>query len=105
MVVDHMKALWKGEIPLVRTYWLYFVVIGSLIELPLSLIHHLPDSLSTALAIYAAVLFPYFPFIFVALWRAAVKYQGPIVWSVLARAAVVCSTLSIAREIHKMSTS
>lgn len=104
MVVDHMKALWKGEIPLVRTYWLYFVVIGSLIELPLNLIHHPSESLSTALVIYAAALFPYFPFIFVALWRAAGKYQGPIIWSVLARAAVVWSTLSIAREIHKMST-
>jgi hypothetical protein len=104
MLMDHIKALWKGEIPLVRTYWLYFVVIGTLLELPLQLYPSRADYSLLGLNIYALLFFPYFPFIFVALWRAAVKYRGPLVWSVLARAAVVWSTLSIAREVHKVFT-
>ena len=102
MLMDHIRALWKGEIPLARTYWLYFVVIGTLLELPLRIYPSRAAYYLPGLSIYAPLFFPYFPFIFVALWRAAVKYRGPIVWSLLARGAVVWSTLSIARVVYIM---
>jgi hypothetical protein len=85
-------ALWNGQLPLARAFWLYAVIYGSLANLLGTLL-----SLATISAgipgVFAAILhilpLPYNILVSVGSWRSADRYKGPPFWAALARAFVV----------------
>ncbi len=97
--MDFLKALWRGEVALVKTYWL-FGAIGSLLflEIPeiffeVSGLHETTDPAAlVTLAIYGLILAPAFTILIsVAIWRSATRFTGSIWWAGLAKLAVVAN--------------
>jgi len=92
-----LYQLWSGNLGLARTYWVYLVVGGGLVELAmyglwqaifyyelLPYVDEVPVLFRgfVALAESMPVFVPwaYNLFVCVGLWRAAGKYQGPWIW-------------------------
>ncbi|MPZ58283.1 MAG: hypothetical protein GEU91_17680 [Rhizobiales bacterium] len=87
-----LVRLWRGEESLARAFWEYAIVYGTLAN-AITTIGTFAAVAADAPAWVALVIFllplPYNVFVVVAVWRSAVRYQGPHEWSVLARIAVI----------------
>ena len=81
----YARRLWRGEIPLPVTYWIWGVA-GSITQAVLVRVIK-PSPLIDFMLIPFA--FAYSAFIWVATWRSSGHYPGPRVWAHLARVAVV----------------
>ncbi|MEX1222251.1 MAG: hypothetical protein WEA82_09080 [Idiomarina sp.] len=101
-----LVALFKGDIPLVITYWVFGVLISGIgIRALMTLLDANYSSLAItesgllilqgAYWLLAAGSF----FILIAIWRSAGKYEGNAVWSVLARLAVVLNVVIFAGNL------
>ena len=95
--------LWRGDIPLVKTYWLFGVVVGICFAMVFFFIEYLTTGLSQGFGpvfILGVMLlyFIYTGFINIAIWRSAGKYRGPRRWSVLAKIMVLFSWAALIRE-------
>ena len=102
------ETLWRGEIPLVRTYWVFGVLFSSLLAIPSYLIvpaiSNAPGSgpsasLEYGMMAYAVFVLAYTVFISVAIWRSAAKYKGSEIWAVLSRVMVVIGLIQAALRI------
>ena len=103
-----LKMLWRGEIPLGRTYWVFGVLFFSLLTLPgyfivpiVSGSANVEPSASIVFGrmAYAIFVFAYTVFISVAIWRSAGRYEGPPIRAVLARIMVVVGLVEAASRI------
>ncbi len=103
--MDLVKALWRGDIPLVVTYWLYGVLGSLLLRIPLLIWEEYPPTspvLAGVVLAYFVMIVVYTVFIAVAIWRAATKYKGSSWWwSGLAKIAVVAGVVSMMGELAK----
>lgn len=88
-------ALWHGDIPLVKTYWLYglftsvvVTVLNVLIIEPARSSMDTNVALGTFIVLFLALIC-YSVVIYVGIWRAAGKYEGRRLWGFLAKASVV----------------
>lgn len=82
-----LKTLWRGEAPLVITYWL-FGFVGSLVIYGIS--RELSNATSNKVAklsILASIV-AYQVFVTVSIWRASKKYKGKRGYAVLAQTAI-----------------
>lgn len=73
-----IKKLWKGDIRLVVTFWIYFVLVAFIYNvIAASFFDAFNNSYSywTIFLLLLAFYYIYFPFIFVAVWRSADKYK------------------------------
>jgi len=92
-----ISRLWRGDIPLWKSFWLFGVGGGALLGLPIFsamlALTDVPDE-TTALVFVSAlgVLLLYLIWAFVGIWRAAKVYSGKPVWATLAKLAVVAET-------------
>lgn len=91
-----IKNLWEGNVPLVRTFWVW----GFAFKVALNAILLIVGAWSVDNPVYANAflgvwLFSvvYFVFISVAIWRSSNRYEGNKVWAVLAKCAVVLGVL------------
>lgn len=86
-----IKQLWRGELPLVLTYWAYGV--GGNIAMKLFLL-----TLAVAMPVLALPVLLlsliYSIFISVAIWRSANKYEGNRLWAILAKIAIIFGVLN-----------
>jgi hypothetical protein len=82
-----LKTLWRGDAPLVITYWL-FGFLGSLVIYGISteLFNAASSKLSKLLLL--AFIVTYQVFISVSIWRSSKKYKGKRGYAVLAQVAV-----------------
>ena len=82
-----LKMLWRGEAPLVITYWL-FGFVGSLVIYGIST--ELFNAIGNKLAKLSilAVIVGYQVFVTVSIWRSSKKYKGKRGYAVLAQTAV-----------------
>ena len=93
-----LKTLWRGDAPLVITYWL-FGFIGSLVIYTIS-----TELLNTTgiklakLATFAFIVF-YQVLVTVSIWRASKKYKGKRLYAVLAQTAVIVGWFSSTPKI------
>ncbi len=104
-----IKRLWRGEVRLVMTYWVYgligffvySVVAGALIGF-LFLWSDISNETLANLAPFSII--PYDVFFFFAIWRSASNYEGPVIWSVLAKASVVIGIIVTIGELILATT-
>jgi hypothetical protein len=104
-MVDMAMRLWRGEIGLARTFWLWTLVIGIftfLVQVAGILIGsaieaRLPIVIAQAFGICVSI------FTLVAVWRSAGNYLGPKLWRFLARFTVIMQVISIAYSLVQFS--
>ena len=102
MAIDVMPRLWRGEVPLSRTCFLYgwLGIVGLSIPLFVMRLSDLDDRIHqmvpviffmtlTLLAINSGLVLAYASFIGVAIWRSAERYCGPMVYRVFAKSSVL----------------
>lgn len=107
MLTERLKALWNGEIPLVKTYWLYgFIISGAMhfftywVMLPMAL-----SGLPAGVSLFYLSIFLTCAYLFILLvgtWRSADFYQGPKIWKNAAKLVVVIGFLNLARVVRAL---
>ena len=97
-----VKALWRGHVPLWKTYWLFGVLVNSAILIIIGLIitccsdYVLSTNIKlfwTTIIMAYAIWYP--PFILIAVWRSANNYKGNKRWAGLAKIAVIFSVIRV----------
>ena len=94
--MTQVTALWRGEVPLAKTGWLYGLV--GLLLAPLTLLSGfgLAHGAKPLLLTLSAATLLYAPFIAVAIWRSAGNYRGKFAWRLLAKGSVLFVALEVA---------
>jgi hypothetical protein len=92
--------LWRGEIGLLRAFWLFGAGGGVLLVLPLFAtmlaLTDVPDDSTASVFLFAlGLLAIYLGWVFVGIWRAANNYSGNPAWAILAKVAVGMGILNI----------
>src|SRR5262249_47567481 len=94
-----IKDLWRGDVPLVSTYWGYGVGVGlgiqvSFFVIAIAALHHAAAFAAAVIGVVVVGL-GHHVFMLGAIWRSASKYTGRPIWRILAKTAVVLGVLSI----------
>lgn len=102
-----VKALWRGDVSLVKTYWLFGVLVGVCYFMVFAYIEYQSSGLSEGLgpAFIIGLMVSYFlyvMFINIAIWRSASKYRGPKYWAILAKVMVLVSWAALIREAWEL---
>lgn len=84
-----MKQLWKGEISLAKTYWVWGVLVG--IPLNFGIAFFLKLGFTYFALLISCLSIIYGLFITVAIWRSAGNYEGKAILAVVARTAAASS--------------
>jgi len=98
-----VRDLWQGDVPLVKTFWLFGVVVGVGFAIVFAYIEYQSEGLSEGFG-FAYIIgsrlfcFVYVVFINIAIWRSANKYRGPKWWAILAKVMVVVIWSALIRE-------
>jgi hypothetical protein len=82
--------LWRGELGLWKTFWLFGLTGGLLLGLPIFggilALTDVPDNRAASLFLLAlGFLFVYLTWVSMGIWRAANRYRGDSTWAVLAK--------------------
>ena len=87
-----IKKLWRGEYSLLKTYWIFNVLIGNV---ALGNILSLIDPIKNAYVFFIGLgLYLLYMFLaIVGLWRSASLYDGNELWKILAKVSVVIGVL------------
>lgn len=94
---NYFKQMFKGEIPLSIVFWIWFIFLSFLIELLLQINLIVNIYLDGLLLIYSI-------FIFYIIFKSAKNYQGPKIWSFLAKSVITIYlffSMSIFINIYK----
>lgn len=86
--VNFIERLWRGDIPLVTTFWLC-ALLSVFLRRALSGILETTSPGSLAQIVSSSIVAVCFIFVLVAVWRSAGKYDGPMYWALFARGWVV----------------
>lgn len=99
--MNTVVALWRGQVPLARTAWLYGGVLLVAIVSPVLLLTALKSPLIHSPLILPLCLFVllYATFIAVAIWRSANNYGGSVAWRALAKGSVVVVFMQTAVQL------
>jgi len=87
-----LLALWTGQIPLARVFWLHAILYGTLANLFSTILTFAALSAGAPAALGIAIHFLPLPYNIVAsvgVWRSAGRYRGNPAWATLARIFVV----------------
>jgi len=89
--------LWRGDIPLWQSFWLFGGGGGLLLVLPifagmLALTDVPDDATATAFLVALGLLTLYMTWAFTGIWRAANKHGGDATTALLAKVAVIAGT-------------
>ncbi len=80
--------LYRGDLPLYKTYWVYYFFMNIVISIPVFVIVRFTNFVYT-LTIILLIKFIYYFISCIGVWKSSQKYQGNKVFSFLARFAVV----------------
>jgi len=74
------KDFWQGKVSLVKSFWIWFMIIGSIITIPSFIItDEYIDGLGNLglilLFLYFLVMYPYLILAYVGTWRSASNYK------------------------------
>jgi len=100
-----IRLLWRGEIPLWKTYWVYGVLGGLVVQgVVLALSYNSLRFINRpggglVLLVVNILAIAYSGLMLGSIWRSAGNYMGPRSNAVLARVAVVLGSLTLARAV------
>jgi hypothetical protein len=84
------SKLADGDFGLAKTYWLYGVLVGVIVNIVSKAISSV-SVLLVFMLVYTAYEVP----VIMGTWRASGKYKGPKVWAVLSKIAVILGIISL----------
>jgi hypothetical protein len=99
--MTQVAALWRGQVSLAKTGWLYGAVGLMVLIVPMTLIPILNPGVPAGIVLISlsvATVF-YAGFIAVAIWRAADNYRGALAWRLLAKGSVLFVGLQVAASL------
>lgn len=94
--MDHLRQLWRGELPLQTAFWNWVVLGGLIVNLASSaafLLLMTADQLIAALVVGYGLSVPYNILVSVGVWRSADRYDGEPRWADLAKIATVAGMI------------
>lgn len=103
---SYIVQLFRGDVPLPITYWIFGVVISLGFRIPRRIIEsNYLDIISYPFGAGLIVAFGWFVFgyglfIFVAIWRSAGKFEGNKFWAILARIIIVFNLIAIVNDLY-----
>lgn len=101
--MEMLKKLWCGEYSLVKTYWLFYVLLWNVALLPLVLFRqttqNTQDSYLILGLLFAVIFITYGCVVLVGLWRSTNKYGGWWLWANLAKVVVLLGIIVVAVSI------
>lgn len=103
--MDTIKLLWRGDIHLARTFWLYGFGVNLLLVATMNyFLFYNKQALSSSvgyIGIWVLISFSiiYFPYIFVSIWRSANNYQGLKLYAIAAKVMVILGSCRYLFEI------
>jgi hypothetical protein len=89
---QRLADLWRGRVPMSRVFWEYAVCFGTVLNLLTTiasfalLAGDYPGWLTIVVFLLPA---PYNLLMIVAVWKSAMRYEGPQYWATLARAFII----------------
>lgn len=86
MAMSYIQKLWRGDVPLVITFWVWNFLLAVAIGIILGVISWFVEVSYKALLV---VYLPFYAFLTVAVWRSANKYTGKAIWAVLAQVVMI----------------
>ncbi len=90
--VNYLIRLFRGDIPLHVTFWIYGFLIGHFLSFLFESLPKIDNQYSWFIySVFLILLVTYNIFILVAIWRSANKYQGKKNWGEAAKLYVVFS--------------
>lgn len=115
-----IRRLWRGEVPMWRVFWLYwvlplviFTLYAALLETP-GMTEWLMQQFSdpsdsgrfvmAGMRLLAFFFLAYMIFIVVAVWKSAANFTGPRLWSYMVRACMVFYLISVVTRCVGTST-
>jgi hypothetical protein len=86
-----LKKLKDGDFGLAKTFWIYNILIGVVVQFMYAIIESIEPSTSMFLMMIAVsiIVVIYAIICLIGLWKAASKYTGPRVWPVLTKIWIV----------------
>lgn len=90
--MDHLKALWRGDLPLHDAFWTWAVLVGLAVNVTTSILFLILLSIDwpwSALVVGYAFSVPYNIVVVVGVWRSAARNAGPPWQADLARSVTV----------------
>tara|TARA_Y100000768_G_C23688546_1_gene545749 strand:+ start:173 stop:520 length:348 start_codon:yes stop_codon:yes gene_type:complete len=88
----NLIKLFRGELPLYKSYWIYLVFGNFLITLPLYMLSKNTINIFIfTFSLYLVIKFIYYFTCCIGVWRSSQNYKGEKIFSFLARLAVVIS--------------
>ena len=102
-----LKELWRGDVPLVKTYWLFGVGGNILFNFVYTYIDY---QFGENVGLFVAILilgiiafgFVYGIFISIAIWRSANKYQGLQRYSIFAKVSVILGVMMLIKAVLEL---
>ncbi|MCG8529909.1 MAG: hypothetical protein MI749_04515 [Desulfovibrionales bacterium] len=85
--MDIFKKLWRGDLPLYVTFWLFGMIIGTILSVLVTnyALEPVTGTGTATIIIWLGIAILYTGFMCVSLWRSADKYKGAAIWSICAR--------------------
>ena len=85
------KKLTNGDYGLAKTYWIY----GALVAFVANVLMRFIESPGLLLTVVVLQLIYNMVFLYRGVWNAANKYEGKVIWAILAKIAVVIGAITI----------
>jgi hypothetical protein len=103
-MMNLIRNLWRGDIPLVKTYWLFGVIAGIFFNIVFAYIEYQSTVFSKGFGPMFVLglvvfVFTYSVFISFAIWRSANKYQGIQRYVILAKIAVILGMMALIKAV------
>ena len=104
-VEKNLIELFKGNLPLYKSYWIYYVLVNFLISAPLLLVTkiHIQKFLYS-FSMYLVLNLIYYFTSCIGVWRSSQKYKGNKLLSFLARLIVVIGISTTILELKTILT-
>ena len=104
-IENNLIELFKGNLPLYKSYWIYYVLVNFLISAPLLLVTkiHIQNFIYT-FSLYLVLNLIYYFTSCIGVWRSSQKYKGNKILSFLARLIVVIGISTTILELKTILT-
>ena len=104
-IENNLLELFKGNLPLYKSYWIYYVLVNFLISAPLLLVTkiHIQNFLYT-FSLYLVLNLIYYFTSCIGVWRSSQRYKGNKILSFLARLIVVIGISTTILELKTILT-
>lgn len=87
-----LSRLWSGEVALIKTYWLWGVLVSIVLSFGVGIAPLINQTLAMVISAFAVM---YAIFISVAIWKSATRYEGKPFWKYLAKIAVILPLIGV----------